>query len=141
MRTLLTIIAVVFALQMLGCERSVSVPTLEQTATQIFNGTIETGANGTCTVDAKNNVVDDVAYVTLLPDGSKLVLFRTWQGKGSNLRGILHTNGPALTVGSEIEVLTFQPTGLNGGLPIGRADVSIDSEIKKSWYRVSRSLD
>ena len=141
MRTSLTIIAVIFAALVLGCERSVSIATLEQTATKIFDGTIETDANGTCTVDSKNNLIDDIAYVTTQPDGSKLVLFRTWQGKGSNLRGILNTNGPALSVGSEIEVLTFQPTGPNGGLPIGRADVSIDSEIKNSWYRVSRSFD
>lgn len=115
--------------------------TLDQTAADIFDGKIVVDKNGSCTIDAKNNVIDNVAYVTIHLDGSKLILLRTWQGKGSNIRGILYTNGPPLTVGSEIEVVTFQPTGPTGGLPIGRAEVSIDSAITKTCYRVSHSRD
>lgn len=141
MRVLLTILAAIITAPMLGCAPSISLTTLDKTATQIFDGKIAIDDSGKCTIESKNKVVDNIAYVTPQLDGSKLILFRTWQGKGANLRGILFTNGPALTVGSEIELVTFQPTGPGGGLPIGRVDVSIDSEIKKRCYRVSFSLD
>lgn len=141
MRILLYIFAVFIVLQMLGCERSVSMATLDQTAADIFNGSIVVDENGKCTVDVKNNVVEKDVYVTTQSDGSKLILFRTWQGKGSNLRGFLYTNGGPLTVGTKIEVITFQPPGPSGNLPIGLADVSVDSAIKRSCYLVSRSLD
>ena len=104
MRTLLTVLVLLIGLLMLGCERSISMATLDQTAADIFDGKIVVDKNGSCTIDAKNNVIDNVAYVTIHLDGSKLILLRTWQGKGSNIRGILYTNGPPLTVGSEIEV-------------------------------------
>jgi hypothetical protein len=141
MRRLLAILIAVIASPMIGCERSISMATLDQTASNIFDGTIPVDENGQCAIDSNNNVIDNIAYVTTQADGTILILFRTWQGKGSNLRGFLDTNGAPLTIGSEIELLTFIPTGPNGGLPIGRADVSIDAAITKSCYRVSRSLD
>ena len=141
MRIFLKILAASIALPMIGCERSVSMATLDQTAADIFDGTIAVDENGKCTIDAKNNIVDNVAYVTTQPGGSRLILFRTWRGKGSNLRGILYTDGPPLKVGSQVEVLTFCPVEAAGGLLIGQADVSIDSAIAKTCYRVSFSLD
>jgi hypothetical protein len=141
MRSLLTILISVIASSIIGCERSVSISTLEQTASKIVDGTIPVDENGKCPIDSKNKVIDDTAYVTVQPDGTKLILFRTWQGKGSNLRGILYTNGEPLTIGSEIELLTFSPTGADGGSPLGRADVSIDAKLTESSYRVSHSLD
>ena len=52
--------------------------TLDQTAADIFDGKIVVDKNGSCTIDAKNNVIDNVAYVTIHLDGSKLILLRTW---------------------------------------------------------------
>ncbi len=141
MRILLFFLFALTGLPMLGCEQPVSLTLLDQTAADIFDDTITVDDSGKCSIDVRNNAIDNAGYVTTQPDGSKLILFRTWPGKGTNLRGILYTNGPPLTLGSEIEVVTFQPTGPTGGPSIGRADVSIDSSITESCYRVSRSLD
>ncbi|WP_075082315.1 hypothetical protein [Mariniblastus fucicola] len=141
MRILLTVFTAFITLLMLGCEHSVSMTTLDQTARHIFDGAIPIEDNGKCAIDAKNNIIDDTAYITTQSNGDKLILFRTWQGKGANLRGVLYTDAAQLVVGSEIELVTFRPTGPDGGLPIGRADISIDAKLAKSTYRVSRSLD
>ncbi len=143
MRVQLTILAVLIFTLLSGCEQSVSIATLDQTASDIFDGTIAPNENGECNVDAKNNVINNIAYVTTkADDGSKLILFRTWQGKGSNLRGILYTNGSPLKVGSTVELITFAPLDpSDGDLPINKVDVSIDAEITKTCYRVSYSLD
>ena len=141
MRFLLTIVMVVFTLPFVGCDRSSSTTLLNKTALDIFNGKIKSDENGICKIAAETNTVGNNAYVTVQPDGTKLVLFRTWQGKGSNLRGFLFTDGPPLTVGSKVEVSTFSPPGPNGGAPVAKQEISIDSAVSKTCYRVSRSLD
>ena len=141
MRFLLTVVTVIFTLPFVGCDRSTSTATLTKTAADILAGKIATDENGVCKIGLENNTVGNKAYVTVQPDGTKLVLFRTWQGKGANLRGFLFTDGPPLTVGSEIELLTFSPTGANGEPPVAKSDVSIDAAVSKTCYRVSRSLD
>ena len=140
-RFLLTIVTVILHLPFAGCDRSSPISILDKTASEIFDGEIAADENGVCKIAAKNNAVGNNAYVTTQPDGTKLVLFRTWQGKGSNLRGFLYTDGPPLTVGSTIEVSTFSPTGPNGRAPVAKQDVSIDSAVTKSCCRVSFSLD
>jgi hypothetical protein len=122
-----------------GCERSVSTDVLTKTAKEIFHGERVPDGHGVVVIDAKLNVYGNNAYVTHKADGSMLVLFRTWQGKGSNLRGYLFTNGPPLEISTEIGVITFSPLGPDGGVPVGTAEVTIDKAIR--CYQVSRSLD
>jgi hypothetical protein len=81
--------------------------------------------------------VNGYAYVTTQADGTTLILFRTWQGKGSNLRGILYTNGAPHAIGSEIELITFIPHLSDDDLPIDRVNVSIDASLAETCYRVS----
>jgi hypothetical protein len=124
-----------------GCERSVSIDALAKTAEEIFHGERLPDEHGVVVIDAEFNVYGNNAFVTRWADGSMLILFRTWQGKGSNLRGYLFTNGPPLEVGTEIELITFSPLGPNVGVPVGIAEVTIDKAISPECYRVSRSLD
>ena len=123
-----------------GCEKRVSIETLNAVASDIFSGKIATDANGVCPLDSSMNVVGDTAYVTTLKSGSQLVLFCTWQGKGSNLRGYLFTNGPPLVVGSEIEVVAFRPVRPNGP-HVANVWIKVDAAVGKAAYAVSRSLD
>ena len=95
--------------------------------------------NGVCKIATKNNTVGNNAYVTTQPAGTKLVLFRTWQGKGSNVRGFLYTDGPPLAVGSTIRISTFSPAGLEGAATVAKREVSIDSAVTNTCYRVSFS--
>ena len=123
-----------------GCEQRVSIDTLNAMATDIFNGKVATDANGVCTLDSSVNVIGGRAHVTTLKSGSKLVLFRTWQGKESNLRGYLFANGPPLDVGSEIKVVAFRPVRPYGP-HVADVWIQVDAEVAKSVYAVSRSLD
>jgi hypothetical protein len=124
-----------------GCERSVSTDVLAKTAEEIFHGERVPDEHGVVAIDAELNVYGNNAYVTRKADGSMLVLFRTWQGKGSNLRGYLFTNGPPIEIGTEIGVITFSPLGPDGGVPVGTAEVTVDKALRSECYQVSRSLD
>lgn len=141
MRYLLLFLIAVIAPLITGCERPVSMATLDQIAANIFDGTTPADEHGRCAIDSSNNVVDDIAYVTTQADGTILILFRTWQGKGSNLRGIVYTNGVPLAIGSEIELISFCPHLSDDDLPIDRVNVSIDESLAETCYRVSYSLD
>jgi hypothetical protein len=110
-------------------------------ARDIYDGKIAPDANGICKIDPSLYVCEDAAYVTKHSDGSTLILFRTAEGKGSNLRGYIFTDGPPLTVGAEVEVLTFVPLGPAGGVPAGKAGVIVDRVINPKCYAVSRSSD
>ena len=118
-----------------GCENRVSIDKLSNVASDIFDGSISVDANGVATVNSAVNVVGNEAHVTTLASGKKLVLFTTWQGKASNLRGYLFTNGPPLVVGSEIEVLASRPPH------VSKLWIFVDSFAGKRAYAVSRSLD
>ncbi len=126
---------------MLNIENRVSLESLDTTASQIFDGEITPGEHGLCELSESINVIENEAYVTTKNDGTKLILFRTWRGKGSNLKGYLYTNRNGLKVGSTIEILTFAPLGPEGGIPIGTSDVHVDSSVTKTCYRVSYFLD
>ena len=127
-------------LALCGCENRVSIDKLDSLATDIFDGTISIDANGVATVDTDANVVGDEAHVTTLPSGKQHVLFTTWRGKASNLRGYLFTNGAPLVVGSEIEVVAFRPVRPNSP-HVANVWINVDALVGKSVYSVSRSLD
>ena len=114
---------------------------MDQTASRILGGVISENENGVCAIDESSNAVGDVAFVTTNDDGSKMVLFRVWQGKGSNMRGFLYTNGAPLKVGSQIKVSSYAPISETSGLPVGILEVTVDSEISKSCYKVYYALD
>ena len=136
-----TIMLLVVVLLAPSCGQQVSMIALDTTAEGIFADEIAINADGSFSLDPRINVVDDIGYVSNLSDGTKLVLFQTWRGKGSNLRGLMYSNGPALAIGSEIEVQAWQPTGPGGGPTIGAVEVMIDAVVSKTCYRVSRTLD
>lgn len=140
----MTILAIaIIVVPLIGCEVRCSplLASLDQLAANIFDGDLAIDENGVCKLGPNNRVVGNVAYVTNQSDGSKLILFRRWQGKGSNLRGVLYTNGPPLPVGTDISIVTFAPTGPTDTIPVSRVDVTIGEKIAAGCYNVSRSLD
>jgi hypothetical protein len=83
----------------------------------------------------KNATVDGNAHVTVAESGRKWVLFCIWRGKGASLIGYLYTGGDALT-GSAKTSVTMDNAGR-----IGSAEVTLESDLGDSWYRVFRDLD
>ena len=96
MRILFSLLTISILLTLSGCEQKPSMSAMDQTASRILGGVISENENGVCAIDESSNAVGDVAFVTTNDDGSKMVLFRVWQGKGSNMRGFLYTNGAPL---------------------------------------------
>ena len=141
MRFLLTIVTVVIDLPYVSSGRSSLMTILDKTASDILEGKRAINEDGVCKIGLKNNTVGNNAYVTTQSNGTKLVLFRTWQSLESNLLGFLYTNGPPLIVGSEIEVLTGSLMEPNKEAAVAKQAVSIVSAISKTCYRVSPVLD
>jgi hypothetical protein len=86
------------------------------------------------------SVVNGKAYVTTQPTGTMLVLFPTWWGKGTNLRGFLYSNGQAFAVGTTVNVNVPFPSPVSSP-QFGLTEVTVEDVLSPGWYSVSRSLD
>lgn len=120
-----------------GSSERGSLPKARKAAAQIAKGTLTADAQGVVTLPAglAGASTDGRAYVTTMPSGKQWILFCTWRGKGANLTGWLHTAGDTPAVGSDVSVITDRVH------EIGPAEVTIESALGKSWYKVSRSMD
>jgi hypothetical protein len=121
----------------------------EAVATEVLAGRLRPDAAGVVTLPAEFAAasVDGRVYVTRMPDGLTFVLFPSWRGKGSNLRGHLYTSAYCC--------FEAQSPAEEGGLPtvelIGPAvppagtaakiEVSVERRLDRHWLRVSRSKD
>jgi hypothetical protein len=79
--------------------------------------------------------------VTQLPGGGVHILFVTWRGKGSNLEGLLFTSRRVFyDIGSGPTANIIAPSVPPAGLS-AVVDVSVESEVRPNWYRVSYRMD
>jgi hypothetical protein len=106
-------------------------------ATQIAGGILKPNPQGIVALpaDLTDATVDGNAYVTVRPSGKQWILFRVEQGKGANLVGFLYTAGDNPPIGSSVTITTVV------AYTIGPAEVTIDSSMGESWYKVFRTLD
>jgi hypothetical protein len=108
--------------------------------TQIMNGSLKPDANGVVKLPpalGKLSLYDE-AYVTTDASGVVWVLFRTWQGKGTNLHGFVHRSTPAAgPVPASIAVLGPTPTDP----PTEKVDYVVDQQIDPNWYEVRFDLN
>ena len=83
--------------------------------------------------------VDGEVCVTADASGATVILFRTWRGKGCNLRGRLYRSAPAsgpppTTIGALVPLPSAKPeTQL--------LDLNVEEQIDANWYRVYWDAD
>jgi hypothetical protein len=91
-------------------------------------------------------------WVTHRGSGLTLILFPTWQGKGSNLAGYLFCSRPLIRADTHPDYyeqkhdaidLTYYPYPLLKPVPGGErsVEVTLDRKVSPAWYEVSHSLD
>jgi hypothetical protein len=116
----------------------------EQVAAQVATGTLTPDNDGVVKLPPAfaNLSIRDEAYVTTDAGGTTWILFRTWQGKGMNLRGHLHRSTPApgappATITVLGPVLRRLPTDP----PTAPIDYTVDAQDAPNWYRVRFDLN
>jgi hypothetical protein len=125
-----------------GCEKSPSLSTYQTVVANVAAGKQLVSANGEIVLPASqaSSTAGGKAYATTQPSGSSMILFPTWWGKGTNLRGYLYDPGPPLTSGSSVSVNVPFPSPVIAPKFVTR-EITIESVVAPSWYYVSRSLD
>ena len=109
-----------------------------------MNGSLKPDANGVVKLPpalGKLSLYDEV-YVTTDASGIVWVLFRTWQGKGTNLHGYMHRSTSATgPVPASIAVLgPTIPMDLTGP-STEKVDYVVDQQIDPNWYEVHFDLN
>jgi len=108
---------------------------------QVVAGALKPDANGIIKLPAIASGLSlrGEAYSRTDASGTTWVLFRTWQGKGANLRGYLYRSTAASSpVPSSILVLVPIP---QISPPTMEMDLPVDKQLAPYWYRVSFDLD
>jgi hypothetical protein len=90
-------------------------------------------------------------YVTRAPSGAVLILFVTWQGKGTDIRGYLYASKPLGPDDTTTDVAGRQRIRLLGPMPPGESDTEavlptpidrqITEKISENWYAVFGGSD
>ena len=110
----------------------------DQVVTQVANGTLKAAPGGVITLPpalAPASLYGQ-AYVTIDPAGQTWILFRTWQGKGSNLYGYLYHSTPATgLVPANVSVIGPSVT------TTGMIQYDVVEQDGPNWYRVKWDLD
>src|SRR5947209_20424354 len=100
MMRVLALILVVSSLLAAGCavlmEDSFNQREAEKEVGVVINGALKADADGEVVLPARCASVSRTgkAYVTHDSNGSPLILFPTWQGKGQNIRGYVYSSRP-----------------------------------------------
>jgi hypothetical protein len=125
-----------------GCEKSPSLTTYRAVVANVAAGTQAVSPSGELVLPANQSAstVNGRAYATTRPAGGPMILFPTWWGKGTNLRGYLYCPGPALAVGSSVSINVPVPSPVPQP-QFGMTDITIERIVAPGWYYVSRSLD
>ena len=104
--------------------------------------TLIPGANGIVKLPPQLAKVSAYGEVTVTsdPTGGSIILFRTWVGKGCNLRGLVHRSAPAsgpppATIGA----LVPNPYGTPQTTSL--IELNVDAQINANWYHVYWDLD
>jgi hypothetical protein len=108
-------------------------------AAQVVTGAMKPDAYGVVKLPASAGKLslNGEIYATMDSSGITWVLFRTWQGKGSNLHGYLYRSTPAtgpvpptITVrGPTVQYSATDP-------PTDSIDYSVDRQLNSNWYEV-----
>lgn len=90
------------------------------------------------------DVVDRGRAFVSTAKGSKVVLFPTWVGKGSNLRGYLWVKGDLMdfapkAIGGRMEVKILVPAPTDSGMFMDTVTISPTSQ--KDWFTASLDAD
>src|SRR5436309_1275188 len=92
--------------------------------------------------------VDGKVYVTRKSGGLTLLLFTTWRGKGSNLRGYLFCSRPLRTTeihkdsyNSKTDAVEVKGPRPITPSPVGEVEVWLERRINSQWYYVAYGLD
>jgi hypothetical protein len=113
-------------------------------ASQVASGALKPNAYGVIKLPAsaaKLSLYCEV-YTTMDFSGTTWVLFRTWQGKGSKLRGYLYRSTPATglvppTITVRGPTVQYQATGP----PTDSIDYTVDGQLNLNWYEVRFDLN
>jgi hypothetical protein len=81
----------------------------------------------------------DEAFITRRPDGSILVMFPTYYGKGISIGGLMYTSRPLRSDDTYVQELG---TVLDRRvIDVGNwTRLSLDDRVNEHWYRVSRGV-
>jgi hypothetical protein len=79
--------------------------------------------------------VDGEIYVSRPSTNQILVVFKTWRGKGRNMEGLLYAS-PTLP-----KQLLNRDTYGHSVVLVGGAELVVEKEMERNWYKVSYRLD
>jgi hypothetical protein len=112
----------------------------EQVVAQYLAGTLG-DVNGVVKLPASlaSTTSGGVVYATRRPEWGAILLFVTWRGKGSNLRGYIYCDRfKSASPPKSLELVgpVIPPT------PEGElVDVAVGEAVGNGWYRTSRDVD
>jgi hypothetical protein len=113
-------------------------------AAQVASGALKPNAYGVVKLPAptaKLSLYGEI-YSTVDSSGTTWVLFRTWQGKGSNLHGYLYRSTPATgplppTIAVRGPTVQYNATDP----PTETIDYTLDQQLNPNWYEVRFDLN
>jgi len=106
----------------------------------ISTGTLVADQYGVIRLPINSGTADSKAYVTR-KTGGICVLFCTWRGKGSNLKGYVCCQpDPILTVPCNIDLTVPRP-GLIPTDVTATMSVTVEKKLSPGWYYASYSSD
>jgi hypothetical protein len=108
-----------------------------QVIERLKTGELKDGNSGIVQLPAQLRAasVDGEVWFSQPNTNQMIVVFKTWNGKGSNMEGFLYSAQPL----SEDEI--GKDYYGNSVIPIAAIDIVLDHRINPTWYRVSYRLD
>jgi hypothetical protein len=121
-------------------------------AHEILAGNLKENADGMVVLPQENASVtaDGKVYVTHKSGNLGLLLFTTWRGKGSNLKGYLFCTRPLKATEIQKDFYTHKADAIQvkgprpvtpAPTPVGEVEVWLERRINDQWYSAAYGLD